>query len=56
MTAEELIDKLQTAIDNGTLSSTAEVIILDPEYGTITDIEVYYPPEPSYNLVYFQLV
>ena len=56
MTAEELINKLQTMIDNDTMLATTEVKVLHPEFNKLTDIKIFYPVIPSRDTAYLQLI
>ena len=56
MTVEELINKLQAMVDNGTMSPNIEVIVLHPGFDEISSVEIYHPITPSYNAIYLRLI
>ena len=56
MTAEELINKLQTMIDNDTMLATTEVKVLHPEFDIITGMKVCHSVTPDLNTIYLQLI
>ena len=56
MTAEELINKLQTMIDNMTISPTIEVKVLHPEFDILSDIVISHSIIPSCTTIYLRLI